>query len=150
MSAWLLTIQWSWTNFIWGARKQVSEKMFLFLLFGRSSSLIWYISAVSGIKMKNGLLGSFCGNHYSHKTPAPTTTNTHITQLYWLTIHKRSVLILTTTLWVTIAPSAIQSHCRQGQPATQSHPSVALIITLGPLQRESGSPGPEIVARKRL
>ncbi len=46
--------------------------------------------------------------------------------------------------------SAIQSHGRQGQPATQSHPSLALIITLGPLQRESGSPGPEIVARKRL
>lgn len=48
------------------------------------------------------------------------------------------------------SPSAIQSHGRQGQPATQSHRSRALIITLGPLQRESGSPGPEIVARKRL
>lgn len=48
------------------------------------------------------------------------------------------------------SPSAIQSHGRQGQPATRSHPSPALIITLGPLRRESGSPGPEIVARKRL
>lgn len=98
--------------------------------------------------MNNVLLGSLSGKHYSHNTLAPSTT--HITQLYWLTIHKRSVLVLTTTLWVTIAPSAIQSQGRQGQPATQSYPSAALIITLGPLQRESGSPGPEIVDRKKL
>lgn len=30
-------------------------------------------------------------------------SHTHTSQLYWLTFHKRSVLVLTTTLWVTIA-----------------------------------------------
>lgn len=48
------------------------------------------------------------------------------------------------------SPSAIQSHSRQGQPATQSHPSPTLIITLEPLRGESGSAGPRTVARKRL
>lgn len=104
---------------------------------------------MKGSENANALLGSFCGSRYVHLTPLHHRLHTHHSTVLTYNPQKKCA---GTHHYIMDhnSPSAIQSHGRQGQPATQSHPSPALIITLGPLQRESGSPGPEIVARKRL
>lgn len=95
------------------------------------------------------LLQSFPGNHSAHITFQHHQLHTHHSTVLTYNPQKKCA---GTHHYIMVhnSPSAIQSHGRQGQPGTQSHPSPALIITLGPLQEESGSPVPEIVARKRL
>lgn len=90
-------------------------------------------------------------SHHTHPShQLHTNTHTHPSTLLTYSPQKKRVLVLTTTLWITMTQAPFSHSGRQGRPATQSDPSLALIITRGPLQRESGSPGPEIVARKRL
>lgn len=95
----------------------------------------------------NVLLRLFCGNHYPRLRRRQP--HTHLSTVLTYNPQKKCAGTHHYIMGHN-SPSAIQSHGRQGQTATRSHPSPALIITLGPLRRESGSPGPEIVARKRL
>lgn len=85
------------------------------------------------------------------RRPLPLQSNTHTHHTTVLTYNpQRKCAGTHHYIMYHNRPSAIQSHRRQGQSATQSYPSPALIITLGPLQRESGSPGQEIVAGPKL
>lgn len=116
---------------------------------GEPTPLMWHIGGERGSGNDNVLLRSFCGNRYTHITPQHRQLHAHHSTV--LTYNPQKKCAGThRCIMDHKSPSAIQSHGRQGQPATQSHPSPALIITLGPHQRESGSPGPQIVARKRL
>lgn len=73
-------------------RSTASKCLGFLLLFVWTYPLIFHVSAVIGSDNDNVLFRSFSGNHYSHITLQHHQPHTHITHLYWLTTHKRSVL----------------------------------------------------------
>lgn len=63
--------------------------------------------------------------------PSAAADRAHMAQQYRFQTHNRSVLVFNHYNMDDNSPTAIQFHSRQGRPATRSHPSPALITTLG-------------------
>lgn len=116
---------------------------------GEPSLSLAILVQCDSLKNDKKLLRLFCGNHYTHLTLQRSQLHTHHSTVLTYNQQRKCAGSHHYIMYHS-SPSTIQSQGRQGQPAIQSHPFLALIITLGPLERESGSPGPEIVARKRL